>query len=100
MKAENEKPDCYRCRWRRDVPGSAHSSCHHPANKKLLEDPMMNILGIFASAGRLPPMQGKGLKVKGHPHGIRNGWFNYPWNFDPAWLLECDGFEPEDEKNN
>jgi len=97
---KNTKPNCYKCKWRRDVPGSAHSACHHPANKELLEDPMANVLGIFASVGRLPPVQGraKGLKVKGHPHGIRNGQFNYPWNFDPVWLLECDGFEPKNER--
>jgi len=55
---------------------------------------MLRLLAILGSGGRLPPIKGKGLNVKGHPHGVKHGWFNYPWNFDPMWLLECDGFEP------
>ena len=62
------KPDCYKCKHRRSVPGSCHSACAHPGNKT-------------------------GLNIKGHPHGIRNGWFMWPVNFDPGWLLNCDGFE-------
>lgn len=56
--------DCYKCKHRSEVPGSAHSSC-------------------------------KNLKAKvvGNSHGIKNGWFFWPFNFDPVWLEECDGFE-------
>jgi hypothetical protein len=32
------------------------------------------------------------LNIKGNPHGIRNGWFNWPMNFDPTWLEQCEGF--------
>ena len=35
----------------------------------------------------------KSLNVTGSPHGVRHGWFNWPWNFDPIWLEQCDGFE-------
>jgi hypothetical protein len=31
--------------------------------------------------------------VKGAAHGIKKGWFNFPFNFDPVWLENCDGFE-------
>lgn len=27
--------------------------------------------------------------------GIDNGWFNWPFNFDPAWLNSCKGYEPQ-----
>ena len=60
------RPDCYSCRYRRGVPGDAHSSCAHPHPT-----------------------------AKGHPRGIAMGWFNFPWNFDPIWLLECSGFTPK-----
>lgn len=56
---------CYNCKHRKDVPGDAHSSC-------------TNRLAIAI----------------GEPHGIRNGWFFHPLNFDPVWLRHCDGFEP------
>ncbi len=61
----NEKPNCYQCKHVRSVPGDAHKAC---ANKA--------------------------AKVSGAPHGIRSGWFSWPFNFDPTWLLACDGFDP------
>jgi hypothetical protein len=36
--------------------------------------------------------------IEGDEHGIRNGWFNHPFNFDPTWLRRCDGFEANDEQ--
>ena len=59
-----DNPDCYECKHRGTIPGDAHSRCNNPE-----------------------------AKVKGHPGGIKDGWFYHPVNFDPVWLLECDGFE-------
>ena len=61
---KNKRPNCYNCKYRGEVPGSAHSSCSK-AN----------------------------LKIKGNEHGIKSGWFNHPFNFDPVWLQECNGFK-------
>ena len=89
----SERPNCYDCKYRGTVSGSVHSSCQHPEAGALNDDPLMNIFAIFASVGRTAPMQGKTtLHIVSHPTGIRRGWFNWPWNFDPVWLLECDGF--------
>jgi hypothetical protein len=55
---------CYDCVHRQAFPGSCHSFC---TNKIAL--------------------------VKGDDHGIANGWFYHPFNFDPVWLIYCDGFE-------
>ena len=60
------KPNCYECTHRRDVPGDAHSAC----------------------------VNGK-ANVVGDPYGAANRWFAYPFNFDPIWLVSCDGFEPK-----
>ena len=60
---------CYSCRYRCRIPGDTHSGC-------------MN----------------KNAKVIGDPHGINHGWFFYPFNFDPTWLIYCDGYE-EDTTN-
>ena len=87
------KPNCYECEHRGSVPGSAHSSCNHPANEQA-NDPLLELLAVFASVGRSEPIGAEtGLNIKGNPHGIKKGWFNWPWNFDPVWLEECDGFE-------
>ena len=48
---------CYNCEFRREVPGSAHSACGAPLDK---------------------------VKVVADAHGIRNGWFIFPYNFDPV----------------
>ena len=90
------KPNCYKCKWRGEVAGSAHSSCHHPKCKNIEENPMLNLLSILGGVrGGVPPMP-TGLKVKGNQHGISSGWFNHPLNFDPVWLEECNGFEPKE----
>ena len=59
-----KKPNCYECKYRGEVAGSAHSQCKN-----------LN------------------AKVKGSPHGIKSGWFLWPFNFDPVWLENCDGFK-------
>lgn len=60
------KPDCYKCKFRKDIPGDCHSSCANPK-----------------------------AKVTGDLTGIKGGWFLWPFNFDPIWLKSCDGFEFE-----
>ncbi len=93
------KPDCYKCKHRGSLPGSAHSRCKHPS-VGAVDDPLAQMLAIFAGVGRAAPIQADAsLNVKGHPHGIRNGWFNWPFNFDPTWLQSCDGFMPKEEKD-
>jgi len=89
-KTQQKKTDCYECKWREDVSGSAHSRCNHP--KSQLEHPLLELNSIM-SGGHAPQLK-TSLKVKGNEHGKKSGWFNHPLNFDPVWLEECDGFEP------
>lgn len=63
------KPNCYTCIHRRTLPYDAHSQCANPT-----------------------------AKVEGDPHGRRMGWFFWPLNFDPVWLLSCTGYTPKEEK--
>ena len=91
------KPDCYKCKYRGEVPGSAHICCKHPATKEMRDDPMVGLFSIMAR-GAMPPADNlKGIKVKGDPRGIKGGWFSWPMNFDPTWLESCNGFEGNDE---
>ena len=92
----NENQKCYSCKWRRDCVGSAHSRCTHPAVGAEGSDPLGELLAIFASVGRTEPVIAQAatkLNIRGRAHGIAHGWFNWPWNFDPVWLENCDGFE-------
>jgi hypothetical protein len=66
------KPNCYTCKYRRDIPGNCHSMC------------------------AVPP--GVGAKVKGDDYGRESGWFYWPLNFDPIWLEECNMHTPKEVK--
>lgn len=68
MKNTNKPTICYNCIWRESLDDTHHSRC-----------------------GNL------NCQVKGSKHGIQKGWFFWPFNFDPIWVEECDGFE---DKNN
>lgn len=105
----SDKPDCYACVHRREVPGSAHSACAHPSTKDVHAEPFAQLAGRVGKRGgdQLMAMAdafGNGaasamraLHIEGHPHGVRMGWFVWPVNFDPTWLAHCDGFSARDE---
>lgn len=92
---KQDKPNCYKCVFRREVPGDAHSSCAHPSVPE--GDAFGNLMATFASVGRVAPVAdvkaAEKLKISANPIGIRRGWFNWPWNFDPVWLQSCEGFK-------
>jgi hypothetical protein len=83
------KPNCYACKFRRNVPGDAHSSCAHPKTSGS-NDPFTALVQI--AAGIAPPGM-KELDIKANRHGFMSGWFLWPSNFDPVWLENCNGFE-------
>ena len=92
--AEVMKPDCYLCRHRGTIPGSSHSCCNHPGNVMTDHGRVLNMLGgDTAAAVSLIHAPLSEIKVVGHDRAVSKGWFNWPYNFDPRWLLECSGFE-------
>ena len=82
--------ECYKCKHRGSVAGSCHSSCHHPDiedSKRFLH--LLVVMGVGATA-----VGGKdGWLIKGDPHGVQKGWFQWPDNFDPVWIVGCGGYE-------
>jgi len=84
----NEKPNCYECKYRRSVPGDAHSECVHPR----ISETDRIITGFALLAGQRSAAM-KRLNVMGDPVGIKRGWFYWPLNYDPTWLETCDGFD-------
>lgn len=81
------RPQCRQCQHVRRVPGSAHVRCGHPEVKEDGFSQMMAYWGIP------DPNQMVRAGVLGHERGIRSGWFAWPFNFDPTWLLSCDWFQ-------
>lgn len=102
------KPNCYKCKYRGEIPGNAHSKCVHPSISEITNCAEAEIIGLLGSRGiaRLGLNLGaiinnapnNPLGVRGSDHGVKSGWFNWPVNFDPVWLVSCNGFEP-DERN-
>lgn len=87
---------CFQCKYRTSIPGDAHSRCQHP--KLSSADPLEEVIAVFASVGRINPVVSEAaveLGIKANPRGVKKGWFNWPWNFDPAWLENCNGFEKQ-----
>lgn len=78
------KPKCYMCKYRGTVPGDTHSCCTYPELDFDLFTGMFNNKNMEIA---------KQLNVKADPHGINSGWFMWPVNFDPVWLVSCDGYE-------
>ncbi len=82
---------CDGCVYRRDLPGNTHSACRHPLTMPAHKNPLGPLIEIMGHT--LPWPSPPSLNVVGDPHGIRMGWFAWPWNYDPVWLVSCDGFE-------
>ena len=80
MAEHTERALCYECTYRRELPFSCHSKCVHPLIKEKGPIKASDLLGIRAES-----------------HGIRNGWFRWPYDFDPIWLISCDGFKEKEE---
>lgn len=90
-----DKRKCCACKHRGDVIGSSHSTCEHPVAKAGRE-PLGHLLSMVGG-NRVGPQiavqAAATLGIKANAHGVRMGWFNWPYNFDPVWLDHCDGFE-------
>lgn len=90
---------CYRCAYRLDVPMSAHSRCVHPEVAPIVMSPMGLFISLLPDVGGQVPALGitPQFELRYDDHGARNGWFFWPFNFDPVWLDECGGFTPADD---
>lgn len=64
MVKAQDRPNCLQCKYRRRIPGDQHSLCAAP-----------------------------NAKVKASRYGVDGGWFHWPSNFDPNWLVSCDSFQ-------
>ena len=71
-----KKFDCYKCKFRGTIPGDAHSCCNYPGTSADVVDFVLGKNSHIA----------KKLNIRGNAHGVRNGWFMWPVNFDPVWL--------------
>jgi len=79
--------DCYSCKYRGEVSGSAHSSCG--VIDELSEDKAGTTLLKLLLAGNMVANP----VVKLNPHGVASGWAMWPINFDPVWVDDCKAYK-------
>ena len=61
------RPNCHKCKYSKRIIGHFHLRCQRPKEPKV----------VGSTHGKLiPPAK-----------------MNFPLNFDPSWLDECNGFE-------
>lgn len=83
-----EKPNCNKCEYKKSIPGDAHIQCTHPDIDESPLGPIMALFGVRDNDSALHK-----LNIQANPHGVKNGWFMWPMNFDPVWLENCDGYK-------
>lgn len=89
--------ECYTCKHRGEVVGSAHSCCNHPIvnineikelslrvalQRRIVKNPTFLIVTNEETGEK------KDL-ISFDEHGVKNGWVLFPFNFDPVWLKQC-----------
>lgn len=88
---------CYSCKHRDNVAGSAHSCCNVFGEKGFL----ISIANLYTDTDNptLGTIDNEPI-MKVDKVGIKNGWFNFPINYDPEWLEYCLMYEGREIKEN
>jgi hypothetical protein len=83
---------------RGSVPQSEHSCCKALRNKASHpNDPGVIKLETHLAIGLVSLKTDEDEDViKINPHGRKNGWANWPLDFDPTWVSECQFYLPKD----
>ncbi len=76
MERSEIQKQCYGCGYKKEIRGDCHISCLFDWGR------------MSYKSGIHPP--------KGNAHGIMNGWYNFPYQYDPVWMIEeCPAFSKE-----
>lgn len=89
--------NCNKCKFKGFVPGSAHISCTVLRSAGYNDD--VALLELFMSLNKVELVNTTTNKplVEIDEHGRKNGWANYPLDFDPTWIKSC-SYYTEHEK--
>lgn len=77
--------DCYSCKYRLSVMGSAHSRCG--AIKDKTKEISSLEIGLLLGAVSLKIEEEYVIEL--NPHGVKSGWASWPLDFDPVWVDKC-----------
>jgi hypothetical protein len=77
------RSQCYSCQHKSNgFPGSALNSCsfYKEMFAQLKHGKLMSLSAQYSPELRK-------LMPQGEYHGIKNGWYNFPVNYDPVWMI-------------
>ncbi len=89
------KSNCYTCIHRGNFEGSAHSCCERFPLDMRLKIGMMYMKGAEIALENKQTSE-KIPTVKLDPHGVKNGWCDWPIQFDPVWVSDCFFYEEKE----
>lgn len=93
--------NCWNCKYKGEVPGSAHICCNHPV-VEIDQLKMIMLLqlakGIYYENPTHIKLTNKDTEkehnfIEISEQGFKGGWASYPINFDPTWIEKCMGYE-------
>ena len=88
--------DCYNCKFRGEITGSAHSCCEITKHIPTLSKVNSEFMDIALMVGKAKIKSSDGTSaVKINPEGVKNGWASWPLDFDPKWITSCELFKPK-----
>lgn len=97
----SEKHDCSKCKFNGGItPGSGHHiKCDFP--EYFTKDSLTPLLSMaqVVRQHKSPFSKGDIITPRFNGHGIRNGWCDWPLQFDPIWVEECLLYEPKTTTN-
>lgn len=89
---------CYECKYRGTVLGSVHSSCK--SLREICDNTKdVSLLELLIGSGSVQMTVTDSDSGKTEPivslneHGVKNGWANWPIDFDPIWVDKCKLFK-------
>lgn len=88
--------NCYECKFRGSIPGSAHSRCN-VISQTCSDKSKVSSLEFLLAFGGKSLMLGQEHIVDLDPHGVKNGWASWPLDFDPVWIRKCMFYHPKNE---
>jgi len=86
--------NCYQCVYATTNPGTTHLRCRHPLVQQNLQ--LTDFTAMLQ--GKIPNnliQLRKRMGIRLDPRGVQNGWADWPFQFDPLWVLTCDKYNPE-----
>lgn len=93
---EKRKHNCYNCKFKENIPGDYHIACKYPGRE---HDALSMLIGFITEEEFTSAITGAvHFKIRLNPHGVKNGWCNWPFNFDPIWVDECQRYTPVEEE--